>query len=70
MPKPVHNITTYVLEKLDAETPARRATIYRDLAAIAASHADAKTFLSLAEDCERLDRAHEQLVLNFRRATR
>lgn len=70
MPKPVHNITTFVLEKLDAEAPARRAAIYRDLAAIAASQSDAKTFLTLADDCERIDRAHEQLVLNFRRANR
>lgn len=67
MSSPGTRVIEYVLSKLDAEPVAKRAELYRALAAIAPTTTDRRRFDMLAADCEAVDAAHEQLVLDFKR---
>jgi hypothetical protein len=56
-------VTDYCLEKLETESPARRAAIYRDLAELTADEQRAATLLSLARQTDAITREHCQLRL-------
>ena len=60
----VATITAYVLERLDGEPVNKRVRIYRALAEVAIPD-DAKRFLALANECEAVDVAHQQLAFDF-----
>lgn len=57
----------FLLEVLPQATAARRARICRALANIIGSSDFARVLLEESEQCEAIERAHLQLVLDFRR---
>lgn len=69
MANPAQVLTGFVLEKMTDEPPAKQAALYHALADLAAP-CDRKTFEKLATDCERIDSAHTQLLLDFQRRAR
>jgi neutral trehalase len=68
MRKPAHEILEFVLEKAAAEKPARRAELYRALAAVAPSEHDVRRLTELAAEIEAIETKHNQLLLDFKRA--
>lgn len=64
--KPLTRLTEFVLEQAELLPLARRAQIYRDLAAIAPTEKESAAFTALALGLEKLDARHHQLRLNFR----
>lgn len=67
MHKPSSVITAFVLDRLADETVAVRAGLYRALAAISANQSERKSFTALADECDKITRAHRQLTLDFKR---
>lgn len=67
MSDPASILIGFALTKLEGEPPAKRAVIYRAIAALAATPAEAADFNSLAADCEAIHSAHEQCVFDFLR---
>jgi hypothetical protein len=63
---PAQIVCTYVLMKAADEAPSRRGRLYRALAAVVGNEADATSLLALADDCDAIERKHQQLVLNFK----
>jgi hypothetical protein len=61
-------VVSYVLEKLEAEPLSKRALMYRSLATLAASPAERTRFNELADECVAIERHHQQLALDFKRA--
>lgn len=58
----------FVLERAPAETVERRAKLYRALAAdLPETAPEFRDLMRLADELERADEQHEQLLLNFRR---
>ncbi len=45
----------------------RRARLYRALAEVIGDEKDAAQFIALANDCDAIERKHQQLVLDFKR---
>lgn len=70
MPNPASTLIGFALEKLDGETPAKRAVIYRAIAALSATPEEAKPFTALAAECDAIQATHEQMLLDFRRRNR
>lgn len=68
--KPVETITRYVLDKLSSEALSKRAELYRALAAITPSKKERRVYEGLANECDAIQEAHDQLVFNFRRSQR
>ena len=65
----VIELYSFVLEKLPDESTAKRARLSRALATIIADEKAALQLNALADECDRIDRLHVQLVLNFQRAS-
>ena len=57
------------MEQAPAQPLARRAQLYRDLSAISGDRSQAQQLVGLADGCEAIERKHQQLQLDFQRAS-
>lgn len=67
MKEPARLIVGYILGRLPEEPLARRLELTRALSHLAASSEEAATLIKMADDLEAIERAHVQLLLDFRR---
>lgn len=65
MNNPAQQVYAYVLECAANEPTARRATIYRNLAAVIGDEALARNLCALAAELEEIDRRCRQLSLKL-----
>ncbi len=61
-------IGEFALEHLHAESPTKRAKVYRALASLSHSPDEKRQFDSLADNCDAITARHEQLAFDFKRA--
>lgn len=64
--QPATVITEFVLDRLPSEPMQKRAEVYRALSTIVAP-AEQKSLTALADECEAIERHHQQLALDFQR---
>ncbi len=67
MSSPTLELYAFVIDRLDAEPLAKRARLKRALAGIVGDVKLARELERMASDLEVIDRAHRQLVLDFKR---
>jgi hypothetical protein len=63
----IRELYLFVMEKATDVSPEKRARLYRTLAAVIGSVAEARSLIALAIECEQLDRNCAQLALDFKR---
>jgi hypothetical protein len=62
-------LDVFVLEQINAQPLARRALLYRAFAAETSNLELKAKVHALADECEEIERRHQQLALDFRRAS-
>ena len=60
-------LDAFVLEQIASQPLAQRALLYRGFAAEATSKEIKSAAHALADECEAIERRHDQLVLDFKR---
>lgn len=65
--KPLTRIVDFVLAQSETQPLAVRISLYRDLAAIAATAKQARDLTALADELAAVEAKHQQLVLDFQR---
>ncbi|MBM3851601.1 MAG: hypothetical protein FJ399_00435 [Verrucomicrobia bacterium] len=61
-------IAEFVIEKAADEPMMTRAQLYRDLASLVVDENTARALIALSVELEQIERRHEQLVLDFKKA--